>query len=58
MATAVKVLKEYFGFKPHQSLMDFSAELKALSPEEKQYLAEGAAKELGVELDEPQKKAA
>jgi hypothetical protein len=52
MPSTVKVLMTYFGKKEGQSLPDFAAELKALSPEEKKELAEGAAKELGVELTE------
>jgi hypothetical protein len=52
----VAAIKEYFGFKPDQKPSDFLQELKALSPEEKMYLAEGAARELGKELDlEPAK---
>lgn len=53
MATTVKVLKEFFGFLPGQSLQQFGAELKALSDPEKQELAEGAAKCLGLTLDPP-----
>ena len=45
------ILKKYFELKPGQTLSDFAAELKALSPEAKQELAEGAARELGVELE-------
>jgi hypothetical protein len=44
------VLKKFFGFKQGQSLQDFSAELKELSPEDKKELSEAAAKQLGVEL--------
>ena len=46
----VVALKRYFGFRPGQTLQDFNEELKALSAEEKQELAEGAARELGETL--------
>lgn len=48
--TAVQAIRHFFGMKPGESLSEFMAELKALSPEEKQELAELSAKELGVEL--------
>ncbi len=41
------VLKEYFGFQPGQSLSAFNTEVRALSPEGKEELVTGAAKELG-----------
>jgi hypothetical protein len=44
------VLMAYFGRKSGQSLGDFHAELKALTPEDKHELAIGAAKELGFEV--------
>ena len=40
-------LKEYFGFKPGQTTLDFSAEVKELTPTDKEELAACAAKELG-----------
>lgn len=43
-----KILKEYFGLKHGQKLMDFAEELKGLTADEKQELAELAAVELGV----------
>ena len=58
MASEVKVIRQFFGQKPGQPLQEFADELKQLSTEEKRYLAEGAAKELGVELDAPLAKAA
>jgi len=36
-----KILKEYFGMRPGTKLADFAAELKELSDEEKEQLAEG-----------------
>jgi len=48
--TAIAVLSQYFGRKPGQSLAEFAAEIKALSAEDKRFLAEGAAAELGVTL--------
>lgn len=47
------VIKDYFGPREEQfrggrsALVDFAGEMKALSPEEKNYLAAGAAKEMG-----------
>ena len=46
----VAAIREYFGFLPGQKLADFMQELKALSPEEKKELGEGAARELGYEI--------
>lgn len=48
----IQVLKEYFGLKPEQKLQDFMAECKALTPEAKQELAIGAAKEFGYTVAE------
>ena len=45
--SAVMILKEFFGFLPNQTLQEFNAELKALSPAEKAELVDLAAKELG-----------
>ena len=45
----VMILKEYFGLKQGQSLMDFARELKDLNENEKIDLARLAAKELGYE---------
>lgn len=33
----VGAMRDFFGFKPGQGLSDFSAELKALGPEDKAY---------------------
>lgn len=46
----VGVLKQYFDLLPGQTLSQFTAELKALGPENKRELAELAAKELGVQV--------
>jgi len=46
----LKALKTYFGYKPGDGLKEFSAELRALTAEEKTELAVGAAKNLGVTL--------
>ncbi|OGN16199.1 MAG: hypothetical protein A3B99_04955 [Candidatus Yanofskybacteria bacterium RIFCSPHIGHO2_02_FULL_44_12b] len=48
---AMKILRDYLGYKPGQALKDFSEELKQLSEAEKRELTELAAKELGVEVD-------
>lgn len=49
--TPVSILRKFFGLKPGQTLQDFLAELKTLSPDERKELAELAAKVLGVEVD-------
>ena len=48
--TEIKAIRDFFGMNG-KSMPEFAAELKALSPEEKRYLAEGAARELGKELE-------
>lgn len=40
----------FFGRKPGQSIADISAELKALTPEDRAELAPLLSKELGVEV--------
>jgi len=45
---AVKIINEFFGRKPGQSLSDFSKEIKELSQAEKDEICTLAAKELGV----------
>ncbi len=52
--TAVQAIRTFFGLKPGESLQDFMAELKALTPAEKNELAE----QIGVELDAIIEKAA
>ncbi len=37
----VKVLKDYFGLKPGQGLREFAVELKGLTLEDRQQLANG-----------------
>ena len=51
--SSIMILKQYFGFQPGKGLKDFAAEVKALTPEDKQELADLAAKELGVSIVEP-----
>lgn len=48
------VLKKFFGYKPGEGLTEFSKELEALSPEEELELAQLAADELGIKLEDPQ----
>ncbi len=48
--TTIAVLRKFFGYREGQGLKEFGAELKQLSTEEKQELAELAAVELGVKL--------
>lgn len=56
--SGVMILKEFFGYKPGQTLKDFNEELKALSPEEKQALIEDASRALGYEVEVQAAKAA
>jgi hypothetical protein len=46
----VIILKTFFGFKQGQTLQEFNAELKALSAEEKMWMATEAAKQLDCEV--------
>lgn len=46
------VIMAYFGRKEGQSLQDFMEEVRQLSPESKNELAIGAAKELGYAMAE------
>jgi hypothetical protein len=39
--------KEYFGFKPGQSLVEFRDEVNALSPQDRKEIAEGLSKHFG-----------
>lgn len=48
--TPVQAIKAFFGMRPGTTLTDFMGELKALTPEDKQELAQGAAVQLGVTL--------
>jgi hypothetical protein len=48
--TRMAAIRKYFGEGSHPVTLP---ELKALTAEERQELAIGAAKELGVELEEP-----
>lgn len=48
----VGALREYFGMKPGQQLADFAKEIKQLSPEEKDELANLAATALGKVIKE------
>lgn len=48
--TAIAILKEYFGYKPGETLKEFHREIQALSSAEKDDLVQLAAKELGVEI--------
>lgn len=48
LKSRMHILSEYFGRKPGQSLLDFAKETKALSEAEKDELARGAAKNLGL----------
>ena len=45
------VIREYFGARPGEGLKEFSAELKALTAQEKIELAQGAAINLGYTQD-------
>ncbi|OHA46612.1 MAG: hypothetical protein A3A80_01965 [Candidatus Terrybacteria bacterium RIFCSPLOWO2_01_FULL_44_24] len=52
-ATELVVLWKYFGKLSGQDMAGFKVEIDKLSPAEKRELAEGAARELGVELEDP-----
>ncbi|MFA5401773.1 MAG: hypothetical protein WC359_15080 [Dehalococcoidia bacterium] len=43
----MRALMDFFGKKPGQTTEEFAAEIKALSPQEKEDLASAAAKALG-----------
>jgi hypothetical protein len=43
--TFVAAARDYFGYRPGQSLSDFNAELKALTEQDKAELIEGLRKE-------------
>ena len=48
--TPVMALKEFFGLKQGQTLSQFIIEVKALSMEERDYMARLACDEMGWEL--------
>jgi len=48
----ISALQKFFGRKQGQTLKEFAAEVKELTPEEKYELASLAAKELGEELED------
>jgi len=52
MPSMTAVLRKFFGYREGEGLREFSAELKALTPEEKLELATLAARELNVPLDQ------
>lgn len=49
----IAACREYFGFKPGQSLTEFGAEIKELSYEDKLELAEGMRKHGGIDVADP-----
>ncbi len=48
--TGAVILKKFFGLKPGQKLQEFAAEIRTLTPEDKEELVRFAAIELGVEV--------
>lgn len=48
--TGAVILKKYFGLKDGQKLQEFAAEIRELTPEDKEELVRLAAEELGVEV--------
>lgn len=50
--TRVQVIKTFFGMKPGETLLEFMGELKTLTPEEKKWMADEAARELNVTIKE------
>ena len=49
--SSIVVLKNYFGQKEGQTLNEFNEEVKRLTPEDKEELVIGAAKELGYTVE-------
>ncbi len=52
MRTKIGMIKDYFDFRPDTTSKDFMEEIKALSPEERLDLAQGAA--AAMEMTEDQ----
>lgn len=50
-AQEIVVFRDYFGLQPGQTLQQFVAEVKALSPEDRAELLTGAALELGYVVE-------
>jgi hypothetical protein len=50
--TFSRAIVEYFGKKPGQTLSEFTAELKALTPEDRAYFVKEFAK-VGIEVEVP-----
>lgn len=50
MASFVVCLKKFFGTKPHQTLKEFVAEVKELTPKDREELA-GMLEKEGYEVD-------
>jgi hypothetical protein len=48
--TETMAILKFFGKRPGQTTSDFAGELKQLTAAERHELAEGAAKEMGMEL--------
>ena len=48
----VRAMKDYFGLLPGQSIMQFGADLKTLSPEEKLDFAKGL-RSIGIDCADP-----
>jgi hypothetical protein len=48
----VKAVKEFFGLLPGQTLLQFGAELKALTYEDKQEIAQGL-RAIGIDCADP-----
>ncbi len=46
----IAILKKYFGYREGQGIADFAKEIKALSPEERDWFVSEAAKQLGVDI--------
>ncbi len=52
MRTKIGMIKDYFGLRPDTTSKDFMEEIKALSPEERLDLAQGAAAVMGMTKDQ------
>ena len=50
MTSFTKAIVDYFGKKPGQTLPEFQAELKALTPEDREYFVR-EFKKVGIEVE-------
>lgn len=46
----IAAIRKYIGLKPGQAMLDFAAEIKALTPEDRAWFKERFAKEYGIKV--------